>query len=338
MIARNRLTAAVALFAALGVVACGSDPEPADDDGFPPVAEPAEAPPLTEEPAGDVIAVGSGPEGLAVDGETGIAALGVREPPSLQLVDVEDFEVVRTVGLPAHPRHLQLEGTGGPVLVPAEDSDELVLVDLPSGGSSTIGVGDFPHDATAAAGRIFVGDEFGDTVSVIEGEETVEVLDAPVQPGSVFASGGVVAVIAVAERVLTTYDPDTLERFDTVPAGEGPTHIVAAGKRAFVADTQGDAILEYRLGERPELVGELDLEGTPYGIAIDSERQHLWVTLTALNELVRIDLSGSKLKVAKRYPAVEQPNTVGVDPRTGTVLISGATQEGTLQRIRPVRD
>ncbi|MEJ7875421.1 MAG: hypothetical protein WKF62_02085 [Solirubrobacterales bacterium] len=336
----RRLAALLFMLAASIFAGCGEGDQPtAKGDGFPPVAEPADSPPLETEPVGDVIPVGSGAEGLIADGETGVAALGVREPPSLELIDLDRFEIARTVPLASHPRHLQLERPGGPVLVPAEDSDELFRVDLESGFAEAVGVGDFPHDATALGDRVFVGDEMGDTLSVIEGDEVVETVNAPVQPGSVVASSGLIAVIAVAERVLTVYDPETLEELGTVDAGEGPTHIRTIGDRSYVIDTQGDAILEYEITRSgAELVDETSVEGTPYGVGVDARRRRLWVTLTELNEAVEFSTGRQGLEEIGRYPTVEQPNTIAVDPRDGTAVVAGATEEGTLQRITPSGD
>jgi DNA-binding beta-propeller fold protein YncE len=228
---------------------------------------------------------------------------------------------------------------GGPVLVPAEDSDELFRVDLESGFAESVGVGDFPHDATALGDRVFVGNEMGDTLSVIEDDEVVETVDAPVQPGSVVSSSGLIAVIAVAERVLTVYDPETLEELGTTDAGEGPTHIRTIGDRSYVIDTQGDAILEYKISRSgAELVDETPVEGTPYGVGVDLERRRLWVTLTELNEAVEFSTGRKGLEEIARYPTVEQPNTIGIDPRTGAALVAGATEEGSLQRIDPEGD
>src|SRR4051812_9179377 len=42
--------------------------------------EPAVSPPLEEKPAGEVIGLGSGPEGVVVDSETGLVAVGLRNP------------------------------------------------------------------------------------------------------------------------------------------------------------------------------------------------------------------------------------------------------------------
>lgn len=328
----RRLAVALSLAALAIFGGCGEEEEVGD--GFPPAAEPADSPPLETEPVGELLEVGSGAEGLVLDGETGIAALGVREPPSLELIDLDAFEIAQTVPLNSHPRHLQLAEAGGPVLVPAEDSDELFQIDLPSGSAEAVGVGDFPHDATALGDRIFVGNEFGDTLSVIEGQEVVETVDAPVQPGSVVAIGDLIGVIAVAERVLTVFDPETLEELGTVSGGEGPTHIRAIGDRAFVTDTEGDAILEFSISRSgPKLVNETPLEGTPYGIAVDPERKRLWITLTALNEVVEFEVGSKGISELARYPSVEQPNTIGIDPHDGSAVVSGATEVGMLQRI-----
>ena len=115
----------------------------------PPPPEPAEAPPVEEEPAGRVVEIGDSPEGLVADPETNLVAVGLRDPDLLALLDGESGDVIRRVELPESPRHLQLAAPGGPVLVPAERSDSLVQVTLPDGEvSAETPVGQFPHDAT----------------------------------------------------------------------------------------------------------------------------------------------------------------------------------------------
>ena len=134
-----------------------------------PAAEPAEAQPLEEEPAGEVVEVGGGPEGIVADPETGLVAVGLREPDELALIDGGSGEVVRTVELPASPRHLGLAGPGGPVLVPVERGDALVQVGLPGGEalSETL-VGRFPHDAAASPdGRIFVANRANGELQIL---------------------------------------------------------------------------------------------------------------------------------------------------------------------------
>lgn len=302
-------------------------------DTFAPAAEPADAPALSAAPAGRSIEIGSLIEGLAVDPETGLAVVITREPVGLALVDPVAGRIERRIPLDGVGRHMQLARPGGPVLVPVEGSDSLVEVSLPSGELRSTGTGDFPHDAATTGGKVFVGDEMGDTITVLEDGELIRILPAPVQPGGVEEGGGYIAVVAVSERVLTTYDPKSLERLGTVPAGEGPTHIAADGTRAFVTDTEGDTILEFELGPDPELVDTTEVPGTPYGIALDPRRDLLFVTLTALNELVQYEIGEDGLTEVRRYPTVRQPNTVAVDPRSGLVLIAGKTAEGPLQVI-----
>src|SRR3712207_8423755 len=47
--------------------------------------------------------------------------------------------------------------------------------------SRTTRVGDGPHDADALGGRVFVGDEFGSTLTVVEGGRRVAQVPTPLQ-------------------------------------------------------------------------------------------------------------------------------------------------------------
>ena len=137
--------------------------------------EPAEAPPLDKKPTGEVVEVGDSPEGVAADPETGLVAVGLRNPDELALVDGESGEVVKKVELPESPRHLEIAGPGGPVLVPAEGADSLVQVALPDGRIvSETPVGD-SHTAPPrlrTAGSSW--STMGNTASVIEDGRELE--------------------------------------------------------------------------------------------------------------------------------------------------------------------
>ncbi|MCA1740504.1 MAG: hypothetical protein LC740_17280 [Actinobacteria bacterium] len=152
--------AVIVLFAILfALVGCGSEQSSSEQDASEQSTE--ESSPPAPEPAGRVVEIGSEPEGIVADPETGLVAVGLRDPNELALVDGSSGEVVRNVELPASPRHLQLVAPGGPVLVPAESADRLVQVSLPEGEiTAETTVGTSPHDAAAAPdGRIFVGNE-----------------------------------------------------------------------------------------------------------------------------------------------------------------------------------
>ncbi len=313
------LGAVSALAAAAAVTGCGSSEELA------PAAEPPDAPPARASLPGRVVRVGDEPEGLVADPRTGILAVGQRRPDRLLLLDGATGRKLRRLRLPESPRHLAL-APGSRVLVPAERSDELAEVRLPGGSSRSIEVGTFPHDAAAAGGRVFVADEFGNAVSVVQGDRVVRTLGAPTQPGGIAANGRTVVLVAVAQRVVATYDARTLAAGGIVSGGEGPTHVVTDCDRgAYVADTQGDAVLAYEL--RPELrrVGRIGLGSGPYGIDVDCRRKLLWVTLPGRNRLVALRLgpTGKPARRVASFPTPRQPNSVAADPLSGRVFVAG---------------
>lgn len=326
---------AIVLFAILfALVGCGSEQGSSEQDAS--EQSPEESSPPAPEPAGRVVEVGNEPEGIVADPETGLVAVGLRNPNELALVDGSSGEVVRDVELPASPRHLQLAAPGGPVLVPAESADSLVQVSLPEGEiTAETTVGTSPHDAAAAPdGRIFVGNEYGDNVSVVEGDSETEKIETAQHPGGVAVTDdGLVGVVSVGELSLEVFDASTLESQGSVDAGEGPTHIVAGPEnRFYVTDTSGDAILVYEARPKPEQIGSVSLPGQPYGIAIDPERGHLWVTIDKY--VVQYALEGDTLREIARYPTVSKPNTVAVDTASGRVFVAGRAN-GELQILDP---
>lgn len=303
--------------------------------GFAPAAEPAKSPPLDHRPAGRVVRVGHKPEGLAADPTTGLLAVGLTKPDRLALVDMRTGRVVKRVPLPGAPRHLALAGPGGPVLVPAEKADDLVEVSLPSGRKRVIHVGRNPHDADAEpGGRIFVGDELGDTVSVVQGGRRIRDIPAPHQPGGVVVipGGRRFAAVGVSERAMRLYDARTLRSLGQVDVGVGPTHEVALDQRVFVADTRGGALLWVDTQPRLRIHRRINLPGAPYGMAVDREHKRIWVTLTATNRVAEL----TDRHVLRTFAAVRQPNSVAVDPTTDRVFVA-SRKDGTLQIIDPGR-
>ena len=216
---------------------------------------------------------------------------------------------MKQVPTPDPARHLSLAAPGGPVLAPIEYADQLLRIELPSGRTSSVAVGDFPHDAAQASnGRVFVSDEGGDTISVVEGDAVEVELPSPEQPGGIAVSGDSVAVVAVAAREIAFLDADTLKQVATVEGGAGPSHVVAGPDdgtdRFYVADTGGDAILVYEGGDEPRLLDRTNLPGSPYGIAVDGKRNRLWVTQTARNRVVELELTDLAPKIIASYPTV----------------------------------
>lgn len=328
----SRMVAPAIAIASLGGCGAGSSPSAPEP---PKAAEPAESPPLAAAPAGTVTSIGSAAEGLVADPVTGIVAAGVADPPALVLLRGADGRVLRRISLPASPRHLSLARPGGPVLVPAEDADTLVRVNLPGGSQAGVGVGRHPHDAAFAAGRTFVSDEYAGTVSVIGGRRVLETIETGGQPGGIASAAGRVALVDVRRRRLDVFSAPGAAAIATLDAGEGPTHAVAGlGGDIFLADTQGNAILRYSLRPTPRLLARTPLGGTPYGIAFDRRRRHLWVTQTARNRVVELLVGPRRVDAIRSFATVRQPNSVAVDASSGLVFVAGS-HGGQLQRIKP---
>jgi hypothetical protein len=136
-------------------------------------------------------------------------------------------------------------------------------------------------------------------------------------------------VIRPRERELEVFDTETLESEGKVSIGIGPTQLVGGGRRFFVVDTRGNALLEVRL-DPLRVHRRTHVGGTPYGLAFDPERRRYWVALTARNEVVEL----TDRRVLRRFPTVRQPDSVAVDPGSGRVFVASA-RHGTLQFFDP---
>ncbi len=258
----------------------------------------------------------------------------MRRPAAVVFVDPGSLRAVARVALPAPPRHLTYDPAAGTILVPAEAADELLVVG-PGGIVSATKVGTHPHDATSVGGNVFVADEHSDQISVLRKGRVVENLSTPHQPGGIAGvAENWVALVAVSARVLEVYGVHSLKAIARLPGGVGPSHVVAGSPYAYVADTQGDQILVYYIGRHSRLVGKAPAPGTPYGLAVDLARRHLWVTDTATNRLTEYSTQGELPRRIATYPTVRQPNSVAVDERTGAVFVAGRSA-GRIERIDP---
>jgi DNA-binding beta-propeller fold protein YncE len=269
-----------------------------------------------------------------------VASVAVRDPDALAIVDLRSRRVLRRVALPGAPRHLAQDDGGATVLVPAETADRFLAVRVPSGRvTERAATGAYPHDlAPLAGGGVAIGDERGDSLTVLRPGAPPRTVRVAAQPGGVTTvdGGRLIAVVSVRERVLELYDARTLRRVARESAGVGPTHVAcqADGGWCWVLDTQGDALLVFRVdGDRLELTRRLFLPGGPYGIAVDPGRLRLWVTLPARNEVVELPAHGRPHVVA-RHPTVRQPDSVAVDTSTGQAAVTGRT-DGVLQLVTP---
>ncbi|MGI8536263.1 MAG: hypothetical protein ACR2K2_07115 [Mycobacteriales bacterium] len=327
------LLTAVALLSA----ACSSGAStPSGSDQ--PATEPTAAPPVTGPVPGRLIQVGTGAEGVVVS-SSGVAAVLVRDPNVLALVDLDTGTVRQRVPLPSAGRHLGIEAPDGPVLVPLEDADTLLFVD-PSSGEITRRVEKLtrnPHDAAPLPGGVVgVTDELGGGMYFLPaggGEPTR--LAGPRQPGGVTGVGPYAVAIDVRGGGIRVYDPSVPKQLVSAPLGTGLTHLVTVDdSRVAVADTEAGRVLIEQI--TPELAESVSLPaaGRPYGLAVDQVRHRLYVTLSARNQVLVYDtrLLSNGATPLGTIATVQQPYTLATDPRNGDLVVAGQAT-GVLQVI-----
>lgn len=332
----------LAVVSALALSACSATPD------RPVAAEPATSPALTATPAGTVVPVGGrGPEGVVITSD-GTLVVAVRNPGALVFqtlaADGSTTTPLGTLKTRSSARHLDLATPTGPVLAPLEDSSELLSVDV---GTRTVAttatrVGTTPHNAARTAdGTEAVTNEHGGGVVFVRDGKVVSSLPAgPPQPGGLAVVGRYAAVADVQGNGVWVYDASTRTQVAHRAVGALLTHAITLGvagaldgtgaQRGVVAfaDTSGGAVELERITPQIQDVGRVAAPGRPYGLAYDAARNLLYVTLTATNRLRVVDLADpARPRVLTDLPTVRQPNSVAVDPRSGTVVVTGGVDD-----------
>ena len=307
-----------------------------------PAAEPGRAPSPAVAPVGKVVSIGNAPEGIVV-AASGIGAVAVRNPDGVVIFDAATGALRQTVHTVGAARHLELAGPNGPVLVPLESSDELSELSLGDGRvlSTATGVGHQPHDAAmTSSGTVVVTNELGGGVVFVRDGMVLGSLPAgPVQPGGVAAVGMYAAVADVEGNGVWVYDATTRQQVAQAAVGVKLTHAVGlSGQLAAFADTDGGGVLIERIDPHVTQVARVEAPGNPYGLAYDSQRHRLFVTLTASNLLRVIEVTDpSRPRILGDVPTVQQPNSVAIDLRSGGVLVTGSDPDGSsnMQIVTP---
>jgi len=301
--------------------------------------EPAVSPPARLDLPGMVLPLDGAPEGVAIIAD-GTVAVSVRGPDGVVLFNLATPATRRMVLLGGSARHLFLAGPGGPLLIPDESDDQFVEMSLPDGQVlESVKVGRQPHDSIAVGpDTVFVADELANTIHVVRHGRVSAVVAAPLQPGGMAAApdGTVMVTVGVRGRRITAYRPDGTV-VGSANSGAGPTHAVTGDDGLYwVVDTNGGAVLGFRVDAHgPVQVARLVVGDRPYGVAYDTRRSTLWVTLTSTNQVVGLRLHGTSVTSRSSYNTVRQPNTVAVDDTTGRLVVTGSTPVGSVQIIQP---
>ena len=330
---RRMVVVVLGCCAAVGT-ACSSG-EPSDElmmSDDPAAATAAKSPTATAEPAGSVRALPGTPTAMIVDADTRLLAVAVDEPPAVLLYQLDDAGTPaspRTVPLPGPADTLSLARPGGPLLAAAGSSGELVRISLPGGSTAPAAIRGEPVSAADLGDRTLVAVRDRKAVAVLSGDKIYRMISGGLSSADQVLSTGEGAVVFDRLRnALFEVDVRAGSVDEGLRAGQGSTNAVTDRfGRVLVADTKGGALLAFSLD--PLLMRQrYPVPGAPYGLAYDPKRDLLWVTLTATNEVVAFDVAGGEPEEKHRFPTVEQPNNVAVDPISGRVIVASATGKG----------
>jgi hypothetical protein len=275
-----------------------------------------------------VIGVGPLPDAIAADPRAHTFAVAIHDPSRLVLVDSRTGRIRQRVEVPVGDGGAKAS-TPAVFLVPAETGKRAVAI-APATHTTPA---QLPSQASVVLGRTFVADPHAARVDVLDRGRPVAHLADTARPGGLSPAdfAGALAVVSTTDRTVALYDPRTLRRLASAPAGAGPTNVISEGERLYVADTRGDALLTFTTRPRLRRIATTPLPGGPYGLALDPVRRRLHVTLTRRNELVTLPTDGSAT-APERRPTVRQPDAVAVDSATGTIAVAGRAR-GALQLI-----
>jgi hypothetical protein len=318
---RRRVAVLLVVCAAVGS-ACSSN-QPGDElmvTDNPVAAAAAVSPRATTAPAGVVTPLAEDVAALAVAGDT----LAVATPAALHLYPLEDtLGAARSVPVAATALTADRDG------FLAVGEDEVVRV---AADGRTTPAGSFRGEPSSAAtldGRTLVALRDERAVAVVRGDEVQRTITGQMMSADQVLSTGTGAVVLDRLRnAVFELDVPGARVTQGLRAGQGATNAVTDRfGRVLVADTRGGALLAFSLD--PLLLRQnYPVDGAPYGIAYDTERDLAWVTLTERNEVVGYDVAGEQPEEKYRFPTVSQPNTVAVDPRTGRVVVASGTGDG----------
>ncbi|MBA8824635.1 DNA-binding beta-propeller fold protein YncE [Saccharopolyspora lacisalsi] len=290
-------------------------------------ATPADSPPTATTPAGTVLP--APPADLTVlDPATNTLALAGAGRPKLTLFDTRTpNKPPRTIPLPGPAAGMRKTGKAT-LLVSIPDNDLVVRVNTTTGTLDRIPVTGGPVDAVEIQGELVVALREPNTVVTVDNGKVQHTADGFQEPSRLIRQGDEVLVLDSLATSLTPVTIDTGDKGAALRAGEGSTHAVKDRfGRILTIDTRGNELMAFSTD--PLIMRQRSpVDGHPYGLTYDASTDLAWTTLTASNELVAYDVTAGQPIERHRLPTVRQPNSVTVDPATGTVYVASATGQG----------
>ena len=171
------------------------------------------------------VPVGKSPAGVEVSADGSRVYVAERDDDAVAVIDGVSLELVARHAVGSHPFGLRLAPDGRSLWVTNVQSHDVSVIALEGeGGERRVGVGHRPYCIAFAAGRAFVSNQYGDSVSVIDGESLQTLANLPVvtYPEGIDSDGKTIWVVSWMDEQMVGIDADTLLRTTVVPLGRNP--------------------------------------------------------------------------------------------------------------------
>jgi hypothetical protein len=325
---------AIPLAGVLVLSGCSSAKSDSDDLQIvanPVAAKPAVSPAVTVKPAGQVLATGS-VSALAVAQGTLVVALA--QPPSLQLYDLNALASA-PVNMPLYGKAAKLTVAPGRVEIAEPAQGVVQQLTLPDRKLTETKTGGQPASSIAYGADRLVAMGAAKDLRLLPASGPARTIGGQLYSADdVVDAGTGVVVLDRLRTAVFSVDVAAGKVNEGLRAGDGAANAVADSYgRVLVTDARAGALIAFSAS--PLIMRQrYPVPGGAYGIAYDAKRSLAWVTLTGRNEVVGFDVRGGEPVEKYRFPTVRQPDSVGVDEKSGRVIVGSAAGEGT-QVIQP---
>jgi DNA-binding beta-propeller fold protein YncE len=195
-----------------------------------------------------------------------------------------------------------------------------------------VDVGGHPGAIVFAQDRVWVADEDGAGVSVVNAEggrvlrRRIVTHAAPLR---LAAGAGGLWVSSASTGTLRRIDLSTMHPGNSILVGRGPAGVAVARGLVWVANSRGDSVSTVDATTQVVVGGQVEVGSQPGGI--DAGSSVVWVALTGEGAVARIDLDSGQREGAPIEVGTE-PGAVAVGKSAVWVANNG---DGTVTRIEP---
>ncbi|MDR7329354.1 hypothetical protein [Corynebacterium guangdongense] len=317
---------------ALVLTACqqGSSPDPAPEMGN---ATPA-ASPESENPAGEVIAVGQPITDLVAVGDV----LAYRTEGALTIGTVDQLRNDEATTVEIDPSCGDLNEGSADFVLACGDTVRIIPADSPADER----VRQLEDPATTAAladNMLVVANGEASNVTIYREDadpKTIRVEDATDQLITVPRADGTESVVRTNREttIIQNIELDKNRQGGTLRVGLGVGQIApGADGLVIAADTMGPQIAVYGYEAAIRLQQTAPTEASPWGAAWDPARELAWVTSTAENEAIGYRIADGVPVETQRFPTLADAQNIRATT-DGSVVVASATGEG-LQIVSP---